>query len=447
MFSDYITNIEKVDCSTKVNMRLLNVGNVYRITFPYITELVGTYSGVTIIPSNTESIFEINIVSNTDVVFDFTDINSNYLIQVTDNVSLTYFTYILGLNCSISSFTTNNEITQSIIPSFNSSSDLYFQLKMALRIHSKMMHRLSNDVMFVGYNDRIRDLYSKLNKLWVLSETLNELLYDNPLFDCDEILSTTMIFESDINIYNKYIAIFNNLYNCIKTTIEYISKNYKKGLTIQSLKTECDTPYDTGDTSSSSEDCIIGDYNGDYNGDYFTEICDNLITYAIRCNTVYSAHVTSSKEVVVKSLIGLSEGDCVGLGYDKDFGLEQSKRLEIVSIDTPTLTLTLNEVIPSTGYIALMKIRKATYSTIAYAIIETSTIISKRYTILGDASDFSKDTSIVITDNNGIKYYDVIDSYSFDGTRTTLTTLIAGINKINIKTFEALNVKVNAEQC
>ena len=452
MFSNYIINIETTDCSSKVNMRLLPLGHLYRVTFPKGTEIVGSYSNVVSVPSPISVIFDVSVSTNTDVIIDFVDNNSDYLIQITDDVTVSIFTYVVELECLISELTTTTTIVTSVIPNFHSYSDLYFQVKLALRIHAKMTHRLSNDVMFVGYNERIKELYSQLSKLWVLSDTLLELMKDNPIFDCDEVMSGVATFNSDIdeNLYNKYMIMFNNLFNCLKTTIDYIDKRYKKGLTISVLKENCEEVYNTGDPSDDTSDCIIGDYNNDYNNDYYNLICNEplLREDLIVCDTVYDIVTISGSNVTLSDTFGLSIGDRVELGNDTaSLFDEETIVLTITNIVGNVLTLNMDA---TGGYTKLMIIGLANYLVVLTPSISDTDFANSRYLVKGDiTSSLVNNSAIKITSISNNKYYDVITSFSYDaGTDyTRLNVNLVGVLKASISTFEITDFIVNSSNC
>ena len=279
MFSDYIIDIKKENCSPEVKLTLLPVGGLYVVTFPYGTQILGTYSNVTEVAAVNETVINVTVVANTEITVRFSSNEQGFLVQAFNNSTSETTTHIIHLECNTSLVTPEVNVA-GIIPQYYSYNEIYFTVKFALTIHGWMMHRFSNNVMFLGNSDEMRLLYSKMSKLWVLSETLLELMKDNPLFCCDEIMNTNNHYDSklDVKLYKKYTSIFNNLFGCLKTTIEYIDKKFKKGLSIQYLKEWCELldNYDFGNNTNGVTDCIIGDYNDDYNNDYYKRICNYI---------------------------------------------------------------------------------------------------------------------------------------------------------------------------
>ena len=455
MFSDYIINIEKENCSPEISLTLLPIGNLYVITLPYGTQILGTYSNVTEVAAVNETVINVTVTVNTEITLRFIDNEESYLIQVFNNTSAELATSIVDLICS-TSVTTIPIVTTGITPQYLSYSEIYYTTKYALTIHARMIHRMANNVMFLGNSDEMRNLYSQLSKLWVLSETILELIKDNPLFHCDEVLELNSNYDIsiDINIYNKYVFIFNNLYGCLKNTIEHISKKYKKALSIQTIKDLCELQnnYLSGDSGSSSG-CLIGDYNDDYNDDYFKEIC-NDIQDLIVCDNIYTVISMSDKDGIsakLSDVTGFSVGDYVEFGKDSTFVSYESIVCRISYIDVGSNILEFSGYIPSSlKYTSLMKINKVSYNIIGSIVIKELNLSTYTYTVEGDVTGLLKEkSSVVITDTGSIKYYDVVSSVSFDNKTglTTFTSALNGVNHLNITSFEITDKIASSSYC
>jgi len=146
-------------------------------------------------------------------------------------------------------------------------------------IHSRLVSRYSNDAMFIGF-DGVRKEYSQASKIYVLLETINGLINDNPLFVCDDIYSDANLVPLDVsdNVRKKYENYFNVLLGCLKTTLMKVDTSYRKNIKVENIS--CGN-MPGGNEPIVKEDCIIGDYDPlDYenNASHFIKICNNNIT-------------------------------------------------------------------------------------------------------------------------------------------------------------------------
>ena len=143
-------------------------------------------------------------------------------------------------------------------------------------IHSRLVNRYSNDAMFIGFGDEgIRKSYSEAAKIYVLLETLNGLMRDNPLFDCDDIGSTDSFVNEGVSdaVRAKYENYFNILLGCLKTALMKVDISYRKGLDVNNIL--CGNII--GEAGTPEEECILGDYDpSDYenNASHFIKICN-----------------------------------------------------------------------------------------------------------------------------------------------------------------------------
>ncbi len=162
----------------------------------------------------------------------------------------------------------------SNIPQYYSYKTIYADFLMARRIHSCLVNRFSNDTMFVGKTQRLEELYHQMTKLYVIIETMSELFNDNPIYDCNLLITDEEYLPKviDMELESKYIGYFNKLYSCLKTTMDSI-KTCKKGLSAQFIIEGCEREYSSGNQNSSGG-CLQGDYNDDYSDDYYKEICN-----------------------------------------------------------------------------------------------------------------------------------------------------------------------------
>lgn len=202
------------------------------------------------------------------------------------------------------------------IPIYVSYRDLYSQFLMGREIHSCLTHKFSNDVMFVGLNDKTKFMYHQMNKLYVVLETLSELFNDNPLYDCDISVVDDEYVPDIVDgvVKEKYVGYFNKLHRCLKTTIDNI-KSCKKGISQELIIERCSAEYSVG--AANPTDCIIGDYSSDYNDDYFKEVCNQEeVKMLIKCNTVYDvmSYDIGNLTVTLDDATGLNIGDKVEMG-------------------------------------------------------------------------------------------------------------------------------------
>lgn len=151
--------------------------------------------------------------------------------------------------------------------------NLYLHYLLGKRLLANITLRISNDVMFVGWhNDQIREFYNYSTKLMVILKTLESLMYDNPMFDCNAFLDDNHDTELDIDgeVAKKYIRQFASLYNCLLVTMDRIKKQFKTTDTITSILEDCESEDDisSGDTNIQG----YGDYDKrDYSStDYYT---------------------------------------------------------------------------------------------------------------------------------------------------------------------------------
>lgn len=165
-----------------------------------------------------------------------------------------------------------------MIPQYYTFKELYSKYLLGKEIHSCLTHRFSNDVMFIGYDTKMKGLYNQMSKLWVILETMTELFNDNPLYRCNTLITDTVyiprVVASDLE--GKYTDYFNKLFICLNITIDNI-KSCKKGLSSQYIIERCEIQHSVGGVNGNTG-CILGDYNNDYNNDYFVEKCNTNTT-------------------------------------------------------------------------------------------------------------------------------------------------------------------------
>ena len=113
----------------------------------------------------------------------------------------------------------------------------------------------------------------------------------------------------------------------------------------------------------------------------------------------------------------------------------------VVTVDGPILLDT---------YVNMMRVNDIEYDVIYTLDIVNSNTELSIYYVGGDLTSILIDnSSIVVTDTNGYKFYDVIleTSYNAGDDETTITTSIGGVILSEISTFEVTNHIVDSSYC
>ncbi|GEM_PF-5907867 len=156
-------------------------------------------------------------------------------------------------------------------PQYNTYMELFRYYNYGSIVHSRMILRHSNDVMFISNNKEMMTLYLQSLRLYGLLETLNNLIADNPLFNCEV---TQLDFdENNLSILEgvsedvrqKYQEYFSVIFSCLKTLLSKIDNQYKRNLNVNDLHCGDTTEFET---SSGGSGLYPGDYGNDYNTDF-----------------------------------------------------------------------------------------------------------------------------------------------------------------------------------
>jgi len=156
-----------------------------------------------------------------------------------------------------------------IAPLFTSYRDLWLHIMKGKEVLSKLNLRISNNVMFLGWeDDSIRKMYNYSTKLYVIIYTLEDLIYDNPLFCYTDVLNDNLDTNLEIgsSVYNKWINRFSDLYACLKVTIDRAERQFRTENSIEQLDVICQgtTIDQTSDYDPHRGDYDLTDYNDDY---------------------------------------------------------------------------------------------------------------------------------------------------------------------------------------
>ncbi len=314
------------------------------------------------------------------------------------------------------------------IPQYHTYNDIYTEFVLGQYAHANLMHRYSNDVMFVGYNDRTKKLYNEANKLWTILMTLSDLFRDNPIVKCSQLMDYNYNVPDDVSddVKNTYIKYFSRLYTCLRNTIDHLDRDYRKGLTPTFIREMCSERFTQ--TTTGDPDCIIGDYSPlDYNNDYFIEVCNqNSVELLIdKLDDLYVVEkVDEGVSVSTADAHNLSVGDVLQFGYTAS--MEESGFITVLTIPNVN-EFTVDTVV--TGYNHFAKITEVDFQVVNTFLNITRDTLN--YVLVGeDSTGVAVNTVFIVYDSSGNKYYDVMGEVNIsDNVYTLSNTYLNGIDE------------------